>query len=140
MHTFLIVILGLLVGLLVGLMGIGGGIIAVPALVHIFGMDQHLAQGTSLFILLPPIGLGAVWVYWKKGEVSVPAGVMCALGILLGGYFGGLIAIDLPSKYFARSVRAIPDALRGSALAKKQTASDRAGRRRFAKCLSRARD
>ena len=97
MHTFLVVVLGLVVGILVGLLGIGGGIIVVPALVHIFGMDQHLAQGTSLFILLPPIGLGAVMVYWKKGEVNLPAGVMCALGILLGGYFGGLIAVDLPS-------------------------------------------
>jgi uncharacterized protein len=96
-HIFLVVVLGLVVGILVGLLGIGGGIIAVPAMVHIFGMDQHLAQGTSLFILLPPIGLGAVMVYWKKGEVNLPAGVMCALGILIGGYFGGLIAIDLPS-------------------------------------------
>jgi uncharacterized protein len=96
-HIFLIVILGFVVGTLVGLLGIGGGIVTVPALVHIFGMDQHLAQGTSLFILLPPIGLGAVMVYWKKGEVNLPAGVMCALGILFGGYFGGLIAVDLPS-------------------------------------------
>lgn len=97
MHTFWILILGLVVGTLVGLLGIGGGIVVVPALVHIFGMDQHLAQGTSLFILLPPIGLGAVMVYWKKGQVNLPAGVMCALGVLAGGYFGGLVAVDLPS-------------------------------------------
>lgn len=97
MHIFLVVVLGLVVGVLVGLLGIGGGIIVVPALVHLFGMDQHLAQGTSLFILLPPLGLGAVMVYWKKGQVNLPAGVLCALGILLGGYFGGRMAIDLPS-------------------------------------------
>lgn len=97
MHTLLILILGLVVGVLVGLLGIGGGIIVVPALVHFFGMDQHLAQGTSLFILLPPLGLGAVMVYWKKGQVDLPAGVLCALGFLVGGYFGGRIAVELPS-------------------------------------------
>ncbi len=97
MHTLLILILGLVVGVLVGLMGIGGGIIVVPALVHLFGMDQHLAQGTSLFILLPPLGLGAAIVYWKKGLINLPAGLLCALGFLVGGYFGGLVAIDLPS-------------------------------------------
>jgi uncharacterized protein len=96
-HTLLILILGLVVGLLVGLLGIGGGIIVVPALVHLFGMDQHLAQGTSLFILLPPLGLGAAVVYWKKGLINLPAGLLCALGFLAGGYFGGLVAIDLPS-------------------------------------------
>ena len=97
MHTLLILILGLVVGVLVGLLGIGGGIIVVPALVHLFGMDQHLAQGTSLFILLPPLGLGAAVVYWKKGLINLPAGLLCALGFLVGGYFGGLVAIDLPS-------------------------------------------
>ncbi|HUJ81333.1 MAG TPA: sulfite exporter TauE/SafE family protein [Candidatus Acidoferrales bacterium] len=97
MHTLLILILGLVVGVLVGLLGIGGGIIVVPALVHLFGMDQHLAQGTSLFILLPPLGLGAAMVYWKKGLINLPAGLLCALGFLAGGYFGGLVAIDLPS-------------------------------------------
>lgn len=97
MHTALILIIGLVVGVLVGLLGIGGGILVVPALVHLVGMDQHLAQGTSLFILLPPIGLGAVLVYWKKGDVDLPAGLMCALGFILGGYVGGLFAVDLPS-------------------------------------------
>jgi uncharacterized protein len=96
-HTLLILILGLVVGVLVGLLGIGGGIIVVPALVHLFGMDQHLAQGTSLFILLPPLGLGAAMVYWKKGLINLPAGLLCALGFLAGGYLGGLVAIDLPS-------------------------------------------
>jgi uncharacterized protein len=97
MHILLILVIGLVVGVLVGLLGIGGGIIVVPALVHLAGMDQHLAQGTSLFILLPPIGLGAVMVYWKKGDVDLPAGLMCAFGFLAGGYFGGLFAVDMPS-------------------------------------------
>jgi uncharacterized membrane protein YfcA len=98
MHVALILLLGLAAGILVGLMGIGGGIIIIPALVYLAGMDQHMAQGTSLFILLPPLGLGALWIYWKRGHVDLPAGACCAAGFLLGGYGGGLIAIAIPSR------------------------------------------
>jgi uncharacterized membrane protein YfcA len=99
MHALLIVVLGFVVGILVGVMGIGGGIIVVPALVHLAGMDQHLAQGTSLFIILWPLGLGALSVYWKKGEVDLRAGIVCALGMLLGGYLGGRIAVGMDSAH-----------------------------------------
>jgi uncharacterized protein len=61
-------------------------------------MDQHLAQGTSLFILLPPVGLGALREYWKQNQVDLRAGILCALGMLVGGYFGGLIAVPLASR------------------------------------------
>ncbi|MFZ0037484.1 MAG: sulfite exporter TauE/SafE family protein [Candidatus Acidiferrales bacterium] len=97
MHWAFVVALGFAVGILVGVMGIGGGIIVVPALVHLFGMDQHLAQGTSLFIILPPLGLGALSVYWKKREVDLRAGIICALGMLAGGYLGGRIAVGMDS-------------------------------------------
>lgn len=90
-----IVFLGLLIGVLVGLMGIAGGVVAVPALSLLLTMNQHLAQGTSLFLLLPPIGIGALWVYWKNDQVDLAAGSVCALGILLGGYVGGRIAIGI---------------------------------------------
>ncbi|HWY06244.1 MAG TPA: TSUP family transporter, partial [Candidatus Acidoferrales bacterium] len=60
MTTVLIVLLSLTVGVLVGLLGIGGGVVLVPALVYLLRYDQHMAQGTSLLILLPPIGLGAL--------------------------------------------------------------------------------
>jgi uncharacterized protein len=98
LHTALILILGLAAGILVGLMGIGGGTIIVPALVYFLQMDQHMAQGTSLFILLPPLGLGALSVYWKNHQVDVKAGIACALGFLAGGYVGGRIAVDIPSR------------------------------------------
>ncbi len=94
-----VVVLGLAVGLLVGLMGVGGGVVLVPALVHLLRMDQHLAQGTSLFLLLPPIGLGALMVYWKDGKVDLAAGLACAAGLLFGGYFGSRVAIGLSSQH-----------------------------------------
>lgn len=92
-----VLLLGLGVGVLVGLMGIGGGVVLVPAMVYLLRMDQHLAQGTSLFILLPPIGLGALREYWKQGEVDLRAGILCALGILLGAYGGSLVALPMRS-------------------------------------------
>jgi uncharacterized protein len=98
MNTILILLLGLAAGILVGLTGIGGGSVVVPALVYLLGMDQHVAQGTSLFILLPPLGLGALWRYWKMREVDVIGGILCALGFFLGGYAGGKIAVGIPSR------------------------------------------
>lgn len=94
----LIVMLGLGVGLLVGLMGVGGGVVLVPCLVYILKMDQHLAQGTSLLIQLPPIGAGALYLYWKCGNVDLAAGLVCAAGFLLGGYFGSVVAVGMASQ------------------------------------------
>jgi len=100
MTTILVILLlGLGVGVLVGLLGIGGGVVLVPAMVYLLHYDQHLAQGTSLFILLPPIGLGALREYWKNGQVDLRAGIYCAIGFLLGGYGGGWIAVPLPSHH-----------------------------------------
>jgi uncharacterized membrane protein YfcA len=90
--------IGLAVGILVGFMGVGGGVILIPLLVYGMHMQQHMAQGTSLFLQLPPLGLGALLMYWKRGKVDVVVGAICALGILLGGYFGSKIAIGLSSK------------------------------------------
>jgi uncharacterized membrane protein YfcA len=98
MHTLVILLLGLAAGILVGLMGIGGGTIVVPALVYLVGLTQHMAQGTSLFMQLLPIGLGALWVYWKAGEVDLRAGIVCAIGMLIGGYAGGSIAVGIPAR------------------------------------------
>lgn len=89
-----IVMLGLGVGVLVGLMGVGGGIVLVPALVYVAGMSQHLAQGTSLFLQLPPIGIGALMTYWKNRQVDLRAGCACAAGFLSGGYFGSYVAVE----------------------------------------------
>ncbi len=95
---FLVLVLGVVAGIMVGLLGIGGGIVLVPAMVHVLHMDQHLAQGTSLFILLPPIGLGALRQYWKAGNVDLRAGILCAAGMLLGAYIGGKIAVPMSTQ------------------------------------------
>lgn len=96
-----IILLGLGVGILVGLMGVGGGIVLVPALVYLAhvvpalaGMNQHVAQGTSLFLQLPPIGIGALMTYWRNRQVDVRAGCACAAGFLAGGYFGSFLAVE----------------------------------------------
>jgi uncharacterized membrane protein YfcA len=97
--TLIVLFLGLVVGVLVGLLGIGGGVVLVPALVYLLHIDQHMAQGTSLLILLPPVGLGALREYWKQGQVDLRAGILCALGMLVGGHLGGLIAVPLASRH-----------------------------------------
>ena len=94
----LVLLLGLAAGILVGLLGIGGGIVLVPAMVHILHLDQHLAQGTSLLVLLPPIGLGALRQYWKAGNVNLRAGILCAVGMILGAYIGGKTAVPMSSQ------------------------------------------
>ena len=97
--TPIVLILGLAVGVLVGLLGIGGGVVLVPAMIYLLHMDQHLAQGTSLLILLPPVGLGALRQYWKQGQVDLRAGILCALGMLAGGYVGGWAAVAIASRH-----------------------------------------
>ena len=93
-----VVLLGCVVGILVGLMGVGGGIVLVPALVYLAGMTQHMAQGTSLLLQLPPIGIGALIFYWRQGHVDLRAGLVCALGFLVGGFFGSKIALNIPQR------------------------------------------
>jgi uncharacterized membrane protein YfcA len=96
MSTILYLLLGLAAGALSGLIGIGGGILIVPALVYGFHMNQHKAQGTSLGALLAPIGLLAFIEYYKAGHVNLTAAVLIAVGFLAGGYFGGAYAQSIP--------------------------------------------
>ena len=91
----ILVVIGLLSGLLSGLVGIGGGIIIVPALVFFVGFSQKLAQGTSLGILLLPVGILAVMQFYKAGYVDIKTVWYVALGFILGGYFGSKIALSL---------------------------------------------
>lgn len=92
------VLIGLAVGILVGFMGIGGGVILVPSLVYLLHFDQHIAQGTSLFLQLPPLGLGALLLYKQKGQADLKVGSVCAAGFFIGGYFGSKVAVSLSSR------------------------------------------
>jgi uncharacterized membrane protein YfcA len=100
--TWLYLLLGLVVGLVSGVVGTGGGVLIVPALVYLFHMSQHRAQGTSLGALLAPIGILAFWEYHKAGNVDLTAALLIALGFAVGGYFGGLWAQHLSETVLRR--------------------------------------
>jgi uncharacterized membrane protein YfcA len=95
--TFLIlIIIGLAAGFLGGMVGLGGGIILIPALVAFLAMDQRMAQGTSIAIMLPPIGLFAVYNYYKAGYVNVKYALVIAVVFMVGGYLGSKLALNIP--------------------------------------------
>src|SRR3954469_11846471 len=85
-HWFLLT--GLVVGTLAGMLGIGGGVLVIPALVFLFGFSQKTAIGTSLAMLLPPIGIFAILGYWPD-SVNVRAAALLAGGFAVGGWVGG---------------------------------------------------
>ena len=89
------IIIGLLAGFLSGMVGIGGGIVMIPSLIFLLGYDQHIAQGTVLAAMLPPIGILAVHQYFSRGFVKVPVAIMLALGFFAGGYIGGKISVNI---------------------------------------------
>jgi uncharacterized protein len=93
--VILLIIIGLMAGVFGGMFGVGGAIIMIPALVYFLGVDQHTAQGTSVAVLLPPIGLFAAYNYYKAGEVNIWYAVIIAAAFLVGGYFGSMIALKL---------------------------------------------
>jgi uncharacterized membrane protein YfcA len=101
---FLYLLLGLLVGTLSGIVGIGGDILIVPVLFYFFHMSQHKAQGTSLAALLAPVGALAFWEYYRAGNVDLKAGLLIAAGFLVGGYFGGPWAQEIPELAFAQDI------------------------------------
>ncbi len=86
-------LLGALAGTISGLLGIGGAIIMIPALVYIFGFDQKMAQGTSLMLMVPPIGILAAIQYYKAEKVNLPAAAIIAVMFFLGGWLGSKLAL-----------------------------------------------
>jgi len=96
-HIFLYLLLGLVAGFFSGLIGIGGGVIIIPVLVFLFGLSQHQAQGTTLALFVPPIGLLAAWTYYQQGYVDLKIAAFICLGFFLGGLFGAKLATALPN-------------------------------------------
>ena len=98
-QTILIVILiGIAAGILGGLVGVGGGIIIVPSLIFFLGFSQHTAQGTSLGLILLPVGILGVLQYYKQGHVDIKVACILAVGFLAGNYFGSKVALNLPEQ------------------------------------------
>ncbi len=91
----LYIVLGLVAGVLSGLLGIGGGIIIIPALIFLFGLTQQQAQGTTLALMVPPIGLLAAWTYYNHGYVDLKIAAFICLGFFVGGFFGAKLATAL---------------------------------------------
>jgi len=98
MNTFLYLLLGLITGIFSGLLGIGGAIIIIPILVLLFGLSQHMAQGTTLALMVPPIGLLAAWTYYKAGHVDLKISGLICLGFFVGGLVGARFATQIPEQ------------------------------------------
>lgn len=91
----ILIIIGVLAGILSGFVGVGGGIIIVPALVWLLGFGQHQAQGTSLAVLLLPVGIFAVMNYHRAGQLDWKVALVIGAGFVLGSYFGSRWALGI---------------------------------------------
>ncbi len=104
----LFVLLGLIAGTFSGIVGLGGGVIIVPALVFLFGLSQQQAQGTTLALMVPPIGILAAYAYYQQGFVDIKIAALVCLGFIFGGWLGAQFAVNLPQdtlrKIFAISL------------------------------------
>lgn len=96
------VLLGLTAGVFSGLVGIGGGVVLVPALVMMFGFSQQLAQGTTLAMLVLPVGILGAMEYYRHGHVDVKVVGLLCLGFLIGSLLGAKLAIILPTEVLKR--------------------------------------
>jgi len=95
--TLLILLLiGVVTGVMAGMLGIGGAIIMIPALVFLMGFNQQMAQGTSLAVMLPPIGIFAAYNYWKAGQANLKFALILAAAFIIGSYFGSKFALTIP--------------------------------------------
>ena len=107
MSIFFYLLLGLIAGTFSGLIGIGGAIIIIPSLVLLFGLSQHTAQGTTLALMVPPIGLLAAWTYYTRGFVDLKiAGLIC-LGFFVGGLVGAKFATEIPDEILRKIFGAV---------------------------------
>ena len=108
MTSILIILaIGIIAGVFSGFIGIGGGLVIVPCLVFFFGMSQHAAQGTSLAMMLPPIGILAVLNYHKQGMVDWKIAAILCITFLAGSFLGSKFAISLPAETVKRIFGAI---------------------------------
>lgn len=94
--------LGLIAGALAGIVGVGSGVLIVPVLVYLFGFSQKMAQGTTLALLIPPIGIFAAYNYFKAGQVDIKAAIFIIIGFLVGSFVSSHYAVGLQSTQLTR--------------------------------------
>ena len=97
-NPILLILFGVVVGIFSGVMGLGGGSVMIPVMVIAFGMTQQQAHGTSLAVMIPPVALPAVIEYWRHGNVDLRVAAWTAAGVLLGSFFGALVANSIPKE------------------------------------------
>jgi len=91
--------IGAIAGVLSGMFGIGGGVVIVPALIYLAGFDQHLATGTSLAVLLPPVGVGAALEYYRHDAIHLKGAMVIAVTLLLFAWLGAAFANRVAGPY-----------------------------------------
>jgi len=94
----MLLLIGLFAGTVGGSLGVGGGIVIVPALIFFFGFSQHSAQGTSLAVLMFPVAILGAYNYYKSGYVNFKYALILVLAFAVGQYFGSLLSINLPER------------------------------------------
>lgn len=92
----ILIVIGIVTGFMAGMLGIGGAIVMIPALVYFLGITQQAAQGTSLAVMLPPIGILAAYNYYKAGQVNIKFALILAAFFLVGSFFGSKLALNIP--------------------------------------------
>lgn len=102
MNQLLYIALGLIAGIASGILGIGGGTILIPAMVFLFGLTQHQAQGTTLALMVPPIGLLAALRYYQSGNVKLGMAAFICLGFFVGGLIGANMVQNVPELFLKR--------------------------------------
>jgi uncharacterized membrane protein YfcA len=94
----IIALLGAVAGILSGLLGLGGAIIIIPAMVMLLGYSQQLAQGTTLMMMVFPVGAMAAYQYYQQGMVDMKAAIIMAVFFFVGGYFGAKFTTQIPQE------------------------------------------
>jgi len=95
-HFLIIALIGIIAGLLSGILGLGGAIIIIPALVMFLGFSQQTAQGTALLMMVFPVGALAAWQYYKAGNIEIKTALVLAVTFFIAGYFGAKMANAIP--------------------------------------------
>ncbi len=94
----ILILIGIVTGVTAGMLGIGGAIIMIPAMVYFMGFSQQMAQGTSLAVMLPPIGIIAALNYYKAGQANIKYALIIAVAFIIGSYFGSKLALNIPQQ------------------------------------------